>query len=264
MAMGASAQAAEGLPVYKQGALLGLTLLALSVVLEAVGFGISGDWGGALVFGGAALVVTFLLAGLVLRFGARAMIPVVILALVVWFFIQGYNFYYELLHPESFFDFIPSMIGLAGSVIVVTSGIVALRETRAHAVRFSPSAVERAVAGTIVVVLGVLFVVSGVLTVSGRSTVSAQDKVGALSVRMHKTEFSPEQIEVAGGEAPRVVVENDDAFLHTFTMDDFAIDVTVRPGSEELIELPALAPGSYTYHCAVDGHESMKGTLEVQ
>jgi plastocyanin len=264
VAVDASGQAGEGIPVYKRWALLGLALLALSVVLEAVGFGISGDRGGALVFGGAAFVVTSLLAGLVLRFGPRAMIPVAILALVVWFFIQGYNSYYELLHPESFFDFVPSMIGLVGALIVLASGIMALRQTRAHALRYDSLPVERAVAGAVVVGLAALAVIAGALTISGRSTVSAEEKVGALPLRMHKTEFEPEQIDAAAGEAPRIVVTNDDAFLHTFTMDDFDIDVTVGPGSEKLVELPSLDAGSYTYQCEVAGHESMKGALEVR
>jgi plastocyanin len=107
-------------------------------------------------------------------------------------------------------------------------------------------------------------VVSGILTVTGRSTVSAEERVGAVVVKMKQLEFEPDQMEASTGEAPRVVVENDDPFLHTFSISDFDIDVTVKPGSEELVELPELAAGSYTYQCEVAGHEDMNGTLEVR
>lgn len=192
------------------------------------------------------------------------MIPTVFLVFAAWVVFAGYNVYYEIVHPESFFDFVPSVVALAGALIVLVSGIVALRQTRARAVRFVSLPMERALVGALALSLGVLFLVSGALTISGRSTVSAEDKVGALSVRMRKTEFAPEQIDATAGEAPRVVVKNDDPFLHTFTIDDFDIDITVRPGSEKLVELPALTAGSYTYQCEVDGHESMKGMLEVR
>ena len=59
------------------------------------------------------------------------------------------------------------------------------------------------------------------------------------------------------------MVENEDLIIHTFTIEDLDIDVTVGPRSETLVELPAMEPGVYKYTCEVPGHEEMKGTLQV-
>ncbi len=46
-----------------------------------------------------------------------------------------------------------------------------------------------------------------------------------------------------------ILVRNDDAFLHTFTVDDLDIDVDLGPKSEELIEIPD-GSGTYVFYCS--------------
>jgi hypothetical protein len=135
MAVETPNQGAGQVPVFKRGALLGL---ALSQVCEAVGYGLSGDWGGALVFGGATLVIILLLGGFLVRFASWTMVPTVLLVVAAWFFFEGYNVYFEIVHPESFFDFVPSVVALVGALVVLVSGIAALRQTRVVAALFLP------------------------------------------------------------------------------------------------------------------------------
>lgn len=80
---------------------------------------------------------------------------------------------------------------------------------------------------------------------------------------MKNTQFIPGRMEVNAGEATQVVLKNSDLSVHTFTIEELGIDHQILFRNEELIELPALEPGEYTYVCTVPGHESMKGTLVV-
>jgi plastocyanin len=259
-----SAENSEGVPVYKRGALFGLLLVALGTIGEGIGYSLSGDPAGALAFGGVTVAVTTVLGALVLRMRGGALAFTVLAVIVGFVFLQGYNFTFEVRHPESFFDFVPSIVSFAGTLAVIASGAVAFRETRRGEVRLAARPAEQTVVGAVVFGLVALTIVSGALTISGRDTVSAEAKAGAISVKMRKTKFSPDQLDVAPGQALRVVADNNDQFLHTFTMDELDVDVTVRPGSEKLIELPALAAGDYDYVCTITGHESMKGTIQVK
>jgi plastocyanin len=119
-------------------------------------------------------------------------------------------------------------------------------------------------AGGLLAVLAVLTVLSGLLTLAGRESVSAEAKAGALPVRMKATAFEPERLEVASGQSVRILVRNSDPGAHSFTIDALGVDETVNPGSERLIEIANLAPGEYAYQCTLFGHAAvMKGTLVI-
>jgi hypothetical protein len=45
-----------------------------------------------------------------------------------------------------------------------------------------------------------------------------------------------------------VLVQNDDPFTHTFTIDELGIDIELGPYSEELVELPGDS-GTYVLYC---------------
>ncbi len=250
-------------PVFKRAVIAGLALFALSMLGEALGYGLSGDLAGALVhlaIGVSALVLAFL----VLRFGAWALALSVVLTVVGWFFFEGYATAFELSHPESFFDFMPNLVALVGTLIAIAGGAVAIRQLRSRDVRLTALPAERAALGALTFVLVAIASTSAGLTMASRESVSPQAEAGAALVKMRTLKFSPDRIAVASGEPLKLVVNNDDPSLHTFTMDDLDIDFELGPGSERLVELPALDPGSYEFYCAVEGHESMTGTLEVQ
>lgn len=59
---------------------------------------------------------------------------------------------------------------------------------------------------------------------------------------------APEEDVAAGGAPADVLVRNDDAIVHTFTVPELGIDRTVGPGSEALVEVTA-DPGTYAFYC---------------
>ena len=68
----------------------------------------------------------------------------------------------------------------------------------------------------------------------------------------------------------RLVVKNDDPALHTFTLPEAGVDVSIPPGSEKLVEFKAPAAGSYLWYCIPHsdagpiGRTGMVGVLVVQ
>ena len=116
--------------------------------------------------------------------------------------------------------------------------------------------------GITVAVAG-LMVMSGVLQVIGRTSVSGEAKVGAVSVTMKNTEFAPTQLLAKVGQPAKFVVKNSDPFVHTFTIQELGISDVILGGSEKLVELDLPRAGEFEYHCVIAGHDDMKGNLIV-
>ena len=90
----------------------------------------------------------------------------------------------------------------------------------------------------------------------------AADVAGAVRVDMVEVKFVPDRVEVISGPV-RLFVKNSDLAVHTFTIKDLNIDIGFGGLSEQIVEIPQLAAGTYAYTCQVPGHEDMKGTLVV-
>ena len=69
---------------------------------------------------------------------------------------------------------------------------------------------------------------------------------------------------VAESGAVNIRLANHDLFWHTLTIDELNVDLSVLVGSEREAGSPA-PPGTYTYYCAIPGHEllGMLGTLTI-
>ena len=146
--------------------------------------------------------------------------------------------------PSSFFDFVPGLLVLPGALLALGGTIAALVSRRRGS---STGSGERRVALAIVTLVGVLGGVSAVLTVTGVDTVpDAVAEEADVVVDLKDFEFDADSYDVSGGGT--VLVENDDPFMHTFTVDDLGIDVELGPGDEKLIEIPE-QPGSYILYC---------------
>ena len=208
-------------------------------------------------------LVALAVAGLVWRFGGWALLVAAVLA-VVSLVANFPNIAHGLRTPNSAFDFIPVLFALTGNLMALAGGITAFLQRRRGV---EPAAAtpgrRRAVTG-ILAALAVLAVLSGILTLTGRSTVAAGQKAGAITVNMKATEFSPETVELKAGETARVLVKNSDPSVHTFTVKALGVDVGLLPGSEKVVELGAPAAGSYKLTCEVPGHETMEGMIEVR
>ena len=90
-------------------------------------------------------------------------------------------------------------------------------------------------------------VVSGTLHLNGLESVSAEEKAAAISVAMENNTFEPAQLTVPAGKPAKLVIKNRDLTVHSFTVKELGIDVTVLRGSEELIELSLPPAGTYVY-----------------
>jgi plastocyanin len=202
------------------------------------------DVGGEIGFFVAGMVVPWLAAFLVLRFGRWAKIVAIVAALLgtplMVFAALG------LVSPTSFFDFVPGLLMLLGAILAITgsvAGIVAGR--RGHTGTRAEGGERRAIT-VVVAVVGALAVLSGVLTVATRS--SADTSVAASQVEMKDFAFDHAGYDVTGG--TQLAVRNDDPFRHTFTIDALGIDVKLGPGSSSLVDVP-LQPGTYIVYCTI-------------
>jgi len=78
----------------------------------------------------------------------------------------------------------------------------------------------------------------------------------SIAVTMGDYKFSPDEIRVQAGDSVRLELTNTDGVTpHNFTLQakaaglDVNVDVDVGAGKTEIIDLPPLAAGSYSFHC---------------
>lgn len=164
--------------------------------------------------------------------------------------------------PGSFWDFAPVVLFLVGALTALVAGIAALRRLDTDAA--ASVAAERRVRQAVVGGLGVVLVISAVLSLTGGTTVSDELRAGAIEVSADDFAFAPDVIDGTPGDA--ILVVNDDIFYHTFTIDELGIDVSLMPGDEALVAVPDDATGSYEFYCTphVFGEgEGMIGSLQV-
>lgn len=84
-----------------------------------------------------------------------------------------------------------------------------------------------------------------------------------IEVLMKTTEFRTETIGAKAGEVLRLVLKNDDLYIHTFTIDELSVDATVGPPGEKALSFVPSKAGTFEYKCGIPGDESMTGTLTV-
>ena len=253
-------------PRWTDLATVGFLLAALGPLLllaAILGWGLETD-GEAGFFG---IIIGIAAAGaLVVRLRPMwtkiiAIFLAVLLFLGLWWTIFGL-----LAGPANFFDFMSGVLVMPGALLAAVSSIGAFVAGRRGRVGTKAEAGERTAIRVSLVVVALAAIVSGILTFATRSTVD-DASTAAATVRMTDFEFSPTEVEVAGGSS--VLVRNDDPFLHTFTVDELDIDETITIGSEKLIRIPS-EPGTYVLYCVPhtgdreDPDENdMVGTLRV-
>jgi plastocyanin len=116
---------------------------------------------------------------------------------------------------------------------------------------------------TVLAVIGVAAVVSVTGFLLTKESVDDSESAGATALEMVKFEFDPgsSSLPVDG----KLLIQNNDPFVHDFTFDAMDIAVTVGPGSETLVDLSGLAAGTYDYVCSLhsDGETGMVGTITI-
>jgi hypothetical protein len=120
---------------------------------------------------------------------------------------------------------------------------------------------------TVNFVVGVLLVwsiVTGIGLLGGSRTTRAPLPPSALAITTENMAYSKIALNARAGQVI-VALENHDLFWHTFTVDQLGVDIKVPMQATQQVEFQA-APGVYTFHCTIPGHEmlGMVGTLTVQ
>ena len=146
---------------------------------------------------------------------------------------------------------------------MLVASIVAFVQIRRGTARVEATSVELNVLRGVASVLAVLVVVSAVVTLAARDTVEEADRVDAIEVLMEKTEFRTAELDAKAGETLRLVIKNNDLYIHSFTILELGVDVMVGPRGEKAVALSPNKTGTFEYECIIPGHESMTGTLTV-
>lgn len=78
--------------------------------------------------------------------------------------------------------------------------------------------------------------------------------------------FDPDVITVEQGQTVHVTVENTGDIVHTFTIDEFDVHVSLDPGDQQEVTFTATEAGTFEFYCAEPGHyeAGMYGTLIVE
>lgn len=239
--------------VHTRTATIGLLACALAatVVLGAEGLG-------AIAFMGPFIAIPLVGAGLVWRFGTWAKVVGIVLG--GFLLSQVVPALPEAIgHPNSFFDFVPLVMFTTGALLAVGGGIAAV--VKRSDLRAEATPLERNIRWALIAIIGLLVVGSGAATMLGRTTVDAAARAGAVESTISGFEYQL-PASITAGEPTSFVVSNDDRVLHTFTIDGTSVDMTITPGSEALVEVPALEPGTYTVYCHPHTGRADDGTLE--
>ena len=85
----------------------------------------------------------------------------------------------------------------------------------------------------------------------------------SLVLRTENMAFTTTEL-VADSGSVTVVVDNQDLWWHTFTIDELAVNLNVPSSGKRQVTFTA-KPGTYTFYCAIPGHRDfgMHGTLVV-
>ncbi len=163
--------------------------------------------------------------------------------------------------PFSPIEFVTGLLILFGYLYALIGGIIAVVRHRSerHASTLSERVKQAVLAliavGTVVSVVGFLFT---------RDTVAEAQASGATLVDMGAFEFQPENVTTAQGQP--LLFTNTDAWAHDFTLEEFDIYEYLGPGSEALVDVSAVPPGTYTFFCALHtfDDDGMVGTLTIE
>ena len=154
--------------------------------------------------------------------------------------------------PASAGDFILNLASLLDAIGGIVGAIFVIRG------RVEPSDSPR----TLGRVLIGLFVLGTVLSIFSLVTYDdAESQEGDIELVTRDIEFVDTSLEADSGSVS-VFVENEDATLHTFTIEELDVDLDIPASKSARITFDA-EPGTYEFFCAPH-KEDMKGTIEIR
>ena len=206
-------------------------------------------------------ILMFLLlfiGALLARRTGKAGVTGVVLALLgsLMFVVFGGFFAVTLISvPEGAKDFIPVMSTLVFSLMVVVSAIALAIRGKGRG--FEPSGASSAMGWVGVVLVTGLVGWSLYASSQFESVAAGADDVLVVTKDF---EFTPDSLEADSGTVAIHVTNADDS-LHTFTIDELGVDVSIPSGKSNRVEFDA-EPGKYRFYCKPHAPD-MEGELEV-
>jgi plastocyanin len=255
-------------PFYRLMAAVGFVLISLAgLLMLAVGV-MSGDLAGA-----APIALIFLVPGplglfLAWKVGKWGLIPAVLLAVAL--LVMNAPFLpFALAHPEGGVEFIVVALFVAGAVLAIAGSGVSLAQWLRRSASAGATPGQRLALTGYLGLTAAVIVASIALTALARTSLAADVRAGTKPLTIKHFAYAESPLWVAPGDTVRLAVRNDDTALHTFTLEEAGIDVSIPPGAERLVEFTAPASGTYTWYCVPHsgpgeaGREGMVGTLIV-
>lgn len=167
-------------------------------------------------------------------------------------------------HVFSPLEFILGLVLVFGFFISLVAGVMVL--VARFRDKTAPVSEGTRFRRTVMGLTGLLAVVSIGGFVLTRSTVSETEAQGAVAIEMAKFEFEPSSTTVSRGQS--LFVSNSDPFAHDLVIEEFNISEYFGPGSEGIVDLGAVPPGTYTFICSLHTNpttgEGMTGELTIE
>lgn len=244
---------------YSRVAATGLVFLALAPLLMlAVALSTGMALGEEGPFLTVATVVPLLAAALAWHFGTWSKVLAIVVALLA----VGGLFWvaFGLAFPAAFGDFVPAVSFIVGVVLTVGGAGAAIVQRRRGNVATELATGERRVLTGATALVAAAAVVSGLLSVVSGGAAAG---VRGTEVSMADFAFAETSYTVPAGEEATLVVHNSDGFVHDIVIPDLGVaKTTVMPGSDQVVEVAAAEPGTYTVYCSL--HSDMSNPDPAQ
>jgi hypothetical protein len=177
-------------------------------------------------------------------------------------FLEDAGFY--LSSPLSFFDFVPTLFGLAGAVILLAASLAGTVQHLRHRVS-EASAPPRTAFIMSAAILGVVAFASAAGTALSVDSVAAAEARDAVVITADNAKWDVKLIERSPGQPTTILVRNNDPVSHTFTVYDLDINERIGPWSEKLFEIPTRDERIFGYICRISAHKKdMTGAIIVK
>jgi uncharacterized cupredoxin-like copper-binding protein len=216
-----------------------------------------------------ALLVLFVLAAATATVrrpagGGRGLWIVLLIPAVLFLLLNAPFLGYPLLHPADA-TFAAAVALIAGTVVLIASGVIAYREVAGGAPQtgFRARLVATAVAGLTAgaVVTGTLAGAAG-----GSGNVLAVTPTKSDTLVAKDVKYAPTSFRLASGDVLGLYVENKDGSAHSFDIDSLAIHVQIPANATVLVPIKPTGAGTLEFYCSIPGHRAagMVGTIDVQ
>ena len=220
---------------------------------------------GALTFVAAPLVVGLVVAGLARRFGTWSKALAAVWGVAALAQLPATPILEALPRPDSLFDFVPGWLFVLSAITALVGGVLGVVRRGQP----GPLPLERSWLAGAGAVVALIVAVSGLGSITTDSTLTAEERAGAIEVSMVDGSFEPGNLLLVPGEV-RFALRNDGNVLHTFTVPELDIDEALSPGQEVLVTATVEADiDGVVFYCrphseAVDGgRDGMAGVLSV-